>query len=288
MGKRMKKISTKFKTWWSKFKALYMKDLSLSISITVVVVTTLAVGISQWVFVSCVDNKAERFVDRLKDHIHDEERVEEIKVEMERYYNPLPTWAQARFNKHMQEYIAKEPDSSPLKRAKTVKDIINGIETYYKDAVSDKDKPAFIAELENLIVVLPSEEGKKATSENEKIKEVIENYNVDLGTADDKKEFVEKLGALIVTLTDQSAGNAAQEQNDSIIAQLELIRQVELSEEEDAIFKEKLGEYLQGLKAGKPESVKMDGGFAEVVNYYNTLSAEEKTVFVVVLEEYIK
>ena len=288
MGKRMKKISTKFKTWWSKFKALYMKDLSLSISITVVVVTTLAVGISQWVFVSCVDNKAEIYVDRLADHINDEERVEEIKVEMERYYNPLPTWAQARFNKHMQEYIAEQPDNSPLKKAKTVKDIINGIETYYKDAVSDKDKPAFIAELENLIVVLPSEEGKKATSENEKIKEVIENYNVDLGTADDKKEFVEKLGALIVTLTNQSAGNAAQEQKGKITGFLNSLPEFFLSDEENAIFKEKLGEYLQGIKAGKPESVKMDGGFVELVDYYNGLSAEDKALFVVVLEEYIK
>ena len=124
--------------WWKKFKAIYMKDLALSISITVVVVTTLAVGISQWVFVSCVDNKAEIFVDRAADHINDEERLKEIEREMDRYYNPLPTWAQARFNKHMQEYIAEQPDNNPLKKAKTVKDIINGIETYYKDSLTPR------------------------------------------------------------------------------------------------------------------------------------------------------
>jgi hypothetical protein len=265
-----------------------MKDLSLSICITVVVVTTLAVGISQWMFVSCVNNKAEMFVDRLSDHISDEESVEEIKAEMERYYNPLPTWAQDQFNKHMQEYIEGQPNCNPLQKAKTVKDIINGIETYYKDAVSDKDKPAFIAELENLIVILPSEEGKKATSENEKIKEVIQNYNVDLGTDDDKKEFVEKLGALVVTLTDQSAGNAAQEQKDDITSFLNGLAYGDLTEEEEAIFNQKLGEYVQGIKAGKQDEVKMEGNFAQIVEFYNNLTPENQKVFVEVVEEYIK
>ena len=288
MGKRMKKISTKFKTLWAKFKALYMKRLWLSITITVAVVAITATGITLWVMISNVDEKAEMFADRIADNISDKEKVEEIKQQMDSYYSTLPGWLKDRFNSHMEEYINSSGTGKELEMVKSVDEIIEGIETYRKENISIQQLPAFIAELENLVVVLPTEEGKTAKSENDKINEVIKEFNDDLGTESDEKEFIEKLGKLIDTLKSEVESGAAQEQNGKIIGFLNSLPEFFLTDEENAIFKVKLGEYLQGIKAGKPESVKMDGNFSQVVEYYNDLSAEDKALFVEVLEEYIK
>ena len=289
MGKRMKKISAKFKTWWSKFKALYMKRLWLSITITVVVVAITATGITVWVMVSNVDEKAEMFADRLTDNIHDKAKVEEIKQQMDNYYKTLPGWLKDRFNSHMEEYINSNGTGQELQKAKTVEEIIEGIKEYRNESISTQQLPAFIAELENLATVLSTEDGKKnAKSENEKINAVIKEFNEDLGTEKDEKRFIEELGKLIEDLKSDGENAAAQEEKDKISGYLNSLVEFFLTDEENAIFKVKLGEYVQGIKAGKPESVKMDGNFSQVVEYYNGLSAEDKALFVEVVEEYIK
>lgn len=288
MGKRMKKISAKFKMWWAKFKALYMKRLWLSITITVAVVAITATSITLWVLISNVDEKAEMFADRISDHITDKAKIEEIKSEMDQYYATLPGWLKSRFNKHMEEYINSSGSGVVLKKAKTVEEIIEGIDKHYKESVDTKDRPTFIAELENLIVVLPTEEGKSAKSENEKINEVIKEFNDDLGTEEDEQKFIAELGKLIDTLKSEGANDAAQEEKGKISGYLNSLVEFFLTDEENAIFKVKLGEYVQGIKSGKAESVKMNGNFSQVVDYYNELSAEDKALFVEVVEEYIK
>ena len=288
MGKRMKKISAKFKMWWAKFKALYMKRLWLSITITVAVVAITATGITLWVLISNVDEKAEMFADRISDHISDKAKIEEIKGEMDQYYATLPGWLKSRFNKHMEEYINSTGSGVVLKKAKTVEEIIEGIKEYRNESISSQQLPAFIAELENLIVVLPTEEGKSAKSENEKINEVIKEYNNDLGAEKDEQKFIEELGKLIDELKNEGANDAAQEEKGKISGYLNSLVEFFLNDEENAIFKVKLGEYVQGIKSGKAESVKMDGNFSQIVDYYNGLSAEDKALFVEVVEEYIK
>ena len=284
----MKKISAKFKMWWAKFKALYMKRLWLSITITVAVVAITATSITLWVLISNVDEKAEMFADRISDHITDKAKIEEIKSEMDQYYATLPGWLKSRFNKHMEEYINSSGSGVVLKKAKTVEEIIEGIDKHYKESVDTKDRPTFIAELENLIVVLPTEEGKSAKSENEKINEVIKEFNDDLGTEEDEQKFIAELGKLIDTLKSEGANDAAQEEKGKISGYLNSLVEFFLTDEENAIFKVKLGEYVQGIKSGKAESVKMNGNFSQVVDYYNELSAEDKALFVEVVEEYIK
>ena len=282
MGKRMKKIS-------AKCKALYMKRLWLSITITVVVVAITATGITVWVMVSNVDEKAEMFADRLTDNIHDKAKVEEIKQQMDNYYKTLPGWLKDRFNSHMEEYINSNGTGQELQKAKTVEEIIEGIKEYRNESISTQQLPAFIAELENLATVLSTEDGKKnAKSENEKINAVIKEFNEDLGTEKDEKRFIEELGKLIEDLKSDGENAAAQEEKDKISGYLNSLVEFFLTDEENAIFKVKLGEYVQGIKAGKPESVKMDGNFSQVVEYYNGLSAEDKALFVEVVEEYIK
>lgn len=288
MGKRMKKISAKCKTLWAKFKALYMKRLWLSITITVAVVAITATSITVWTMISNVDEKAEMFADRVADNISDKAKVEEIKAEMDSYYATLPGWLKDRFNKHMEEYINSTGSGNVLKKAKTVEEIIEGIEKHCKEHLSIQQLPAFVAELENLIVVLPTEEGKKAKSENEKINEVIKEYNDDLGSKEDEQMFIEELRKLIETLKSEGENEGAQELKGKITGFLNSLVEFFLTDEENAIFKVKLGEYVQAIKAGKPESVKMDGNFSQVVEYYNDLSAEDKALFVEVVEEYIK
>ena len=289
MGKRMKKISAKFKMWWAKFKALYMKRLWLSITITVAVVAITATGITVWVMVSNVDEKAEMFADRLADNISDKAKIEEIKQQMDNYYKTLPGWLKDRFNSHMEEYINSNGTGQELKKAKTVEEIIEGIKEYRNESISTQDLPAFIAELESLAAVLSTEEGEKnAKSDNDKINAVIKEFNEDLGTEKDEQKFIEELGKLIEEMKSEGENAAAQEEKDKISGYLNSLVEFFLTDEENAIFKVKLGEYVQGIKAGKPELVKMDGNFVEVVNHYNSLSAEDKALFVEVVEEYIK
>jgi hypothetical protein len=265
-----------------------MKRLWLSITITVAVVAITATGITLWVMVSNVDEKVEMFVDRLSDNISDNEKVEEIKQQMDSYYSTLPGWLKDRFNSYMEEYVHSSPTGKKLEKVKSVDEIIEGIETYRKEKISIQKLPAFIAELENLVVVLPTEAGKSATGNDDKIKEVIKEFNDDLGTESDEKEFIEKLGKLIDALKSEGANEAAKDQKDDITSFLNGLAYGDLTEEEEAIFNQKLGEYVQGIKAGKQDEVKMEGNFAQIVEFYNNLTPENQKVFVEVVEEYIK
>ena len=238
---------------------------------------------------SIIEAKAIYFVNRLADYIFDKDSIDILKSQMDTYYATLSAKEKELFNNSMKEYINISYTDYELKKAKTVEEIIEGIKEYRNESISTQQLPAFIAELENLATVLSTEDGKKnAKSENEKINAVIKEFNEDLGTEKDEKRFIEELGKLIEDLKSEGENAAAQEEKDKISGYLNSLVEFFLTDEENAIFKVKLGEYVQGIKAGKPESVKMDGNFVEVVNHYNGLSAEDKALFVEVVEEYIK
>ena len=160
-----------------------------------------------------------------------------------------------------------------------IEKVYEEIDVYFED-LSTEEQDKFNRSMEDYIKSLPS--GTKTIEQT--IKEIKRYYEEDLSPAD-MARFVEELGGLVIALEE---AEIIRKQKEAIVGYINSLPEFFLSEEENAIFNEKLGEYAKGLKEGKQDEVKMDGGFAVLVDYYNGLSAEDKTLFVEVLGEYTK
>jgi hypothetical protein len=160
-----------------------------------------------------------------------------------------------------------------------IESVYKEIDEYYV-TLSTEDQTEFNKSMEEYIASLPS--GTKTVEQT--IEALNKYYKEDLSPAD-KQKFIESLEKFSADLKEIERIN---KQKETIANFFNSFPEFFLSEEEQPIFKAKLGEYAQGIKEGKEDEVTMDGSFAQIVSYYNDLDPEMKALFVGVVEEYIK